>query len=94
MRIGQEAHVEDHVGVERHAVLEAEAQAGDQQPLGLLLVAEALLDVRAQLMHVEVRGVDERVGNVADGIEQLALFDDGAPTVSDRPSGCGRRVSE
>ena len=33
----------------------------------------------AQLVHVEVRRVDERVGDVADGVEQLALLDDGAP---------------
>ena len=78
VRIGQEAHVEDEVGVERHAVLEAEAQAAHQQALGLFLVAESLLDVRAQFMHVEVGGVDEGVGDVANRIEQLALFDDRA----------------
>jgi hypothetical protein len=43
-----------------------------------LLVAEAAEDVGAQLVHVEVRSVDQRVGDVADGVEQLPLFDDGA----------------
>jgi hypothetical protein len=42
-------------------------------------VAEAVEDVGAELVDVEVGGVDERVGDVADGIEELALFDDGAP---------------
>ncbi len=42
------------------------------------LVAKALLNVGAELMDVEVGSIDERVGYIADGIEQLALFHDGA----------------
>ena len=79
MRIGQEAHIEDHIRIQRHAVLETKTKAGDKQTLGLLLVAEAGVNVGAELVDVEVRGVNERVGDVANGIEELTLFDDGAP---------------
>ena len=79
MGIGQEAHIEDHVRVERHAIFETEAEAGDEEALGFLLVPETREDVSTQLVHVEVGGVDERVGDVADGVKQLALFNDGAP---------------
>ena len=69
MGIGQEAHIEDHVRVKRHAVLETEAEAGDEEALGFLLVPETRENVGTQLVHIEVRGVDERVGDVADRIE-------------------------
>ena len=78
MWVGQEADVEDEVGVKRDAVFESEAEAGDEEVVCLFLGAEAGLDVRTQLVNVEVRCVDEDVGHVADGVENLALFDDGA----------------
>ena len=78
VRIGQEADVEHHIGVERHTVLEAEAEAGDQQLLGLFLVAKALQDVGAQLVYVEIRSVNQRVGDVANGVQQLPLLHNGA----------------
>ena len=31
VRIGKEAHIEHHVGIQRHAVFEPEAEAGDEQ---------------------------------------------------------------
>jgi len=42
------------------------------------VVAKAVEDVGAELVDVEVGGVDEGVGDVADGVEELALFNDGA----------------
>src|ERR1017187_10519744 len=48
MRIGQEPHVEDHVRIQRYAVLESKTQTGDQQLLGLVLMPKPRLDVSAQ----------------------------------------------
>ena len=77
--VGQEANIENHIGVEGHAILEAETETGNEEALGLLLVAEAGVNVGAELVDVEVGSVNERVGDVANGIEELTLFDDGAP---------------
>ena len=55
---------------------------------------ELRVDVRAQLVHVELGGVEDDVGDVADRVEALALRADAVTTVSPRPMGCGRRVSE
>ena len=51
-RVGQEAHVEHEVGVERHAVLEAEGQDGQPQSLGGLTSEEGA-DLAAELVDVE-----------------------------------------
>ena len=78
VRVGQEAHIEDHVGIEGYAVLESKAETGNEQVRALLFAAVALQDVRAELVDVEGGGVDERIGHVANGVEELALFNDGA----------------
>ena len=54
MRIGQEAHIEDHIRIQRNAVLEAKTETRNQQALVLLLLAKASLNLRAQLMHVVI----------------------------------------
>ena len=79
MRIGKKAHIENHVRIERNAILETEAQAGDQQALGFLFAAKAGQDVCAQLVHIEVGCVDQGVGDVANGIEELPFFHEGPP---------------
>ena len=66
MRIGQEADIEHQVGIVGHAVLESEADAGDQNVFLGRLFLEALGQVRAQFVHVEFRSVDDQVGNGAD----------------------------
>ncbi len=76
VRIGQKANIEDHVRVQRHAVLEAETQARNKEVLGLIVVTEARQNIGAQLVHVEIRSVNQGIGNVADGIEKLPLFHD------------------
>ena len=44
VRIGQKADIEDQVGVLGHSLLEAEADDGDQQRLGLARAVLKLLD--------------------------------------------------
>ncbi len=41
-------------------------------------MAETVEDIGAELMDVEGGRIDERIGQVANGVEQLAFFDDGA----------------
>jgi hypothetical protein len=53
VRIGKKANVEHQIGLFRYAVAEAEAHAGNQDAFLRRLLAEALRDVRAQLVHVE-----------------------------------------
>ena len=60
-RVGQEAHVGDEVGVDRDAVLEAEAGHRDLEPRRLG-GAEGLGDPVGELVDVEVGGVDDHVG--------------------------------
>jgi hypothetical protein len=92
--IGQEAHVEDHVRVERHAILEAEAQAGDQQALGLSSWPKrARMSARSSCtLKFEVSisvSATLRMGSSSCRSSTMER-----ETVSERPSGCGRRVSE
>ena len=93
--IGQEAHVEDEVGFERDAVLVAEADRRDEQATSGAFALELGLQVGAQLVDVEVGGVESDVGDVADRIEQGAfrLDERCAPSLI-LARGCGRRVSE
>src|SRR6202034_87987 len=42
VRIGKEANVENHVRIQRHAVLEAETQTGNQQALGFLFATDTV----------------------------------------------------
>ncbi len=76
VRIGQEAHVEDEVGVERHAVLVAERHDRDVEDARfggrIGRMREPLLE-RGQR---ERRGVDDDVGRVADRFELAAFGDD------------------
>src|SRR5437762_6301805 len=44
MRVGQETHVEDQIGVIRHAMLEPKADAGYQNVCALLLLLKELDD--------------------------------------------------
>ncbi len=72
MRIGQEAHVENEVGIGRNAVAIAKADARNQHR-ALFGIAEAFGDEVAQFVNVEFRGVDHDVGKLADGLQQLAF---------------------
>ena len=97
VRIGQEAHIEDQVRLERHAVFVAEADEG--RPSGswpsLLLPRSNLLRMNARsscTLCCEVSTVSSailRIGSSRRRSASIALT-----TVSVRPDGCGRRVSE
>src|SRR5437868_2214397 len=73
MRIGEKAHIEDQVGIFGNSVLEAEADAGDQDVFVTGFFLEAFGKVRAQFVHVEFRGIDHPVGDGADGLKPAAL---------------------
>src|SRR5262249_19836458 len=70
--IGQEANVEDEVGVAGDAVAIAEADAGNQHR-ALFGIAEALGDEVAEFVDVEFGGVDYNVGKFADRLHHLAF---------------------
>src|SRR5450759_5251176 len=77
VRVRQEATVEHQVDVEGDAVLVAERHdAGLQRPGGGLGVAEQLVEPVAQLVHVEVRGVDDEIGFAFEPFEQGPLLAD------------------
>jgi len=72
VRVGQEPHVGDEVGVDGDAVLEAEAEHRHPQPGGVR-GAEGLGDAVGELVHVEVAGVDHQVGDRAQVGQRDAL---------------------
>ena len=71
VRVGQEADVEDHVGVQRDAVLEAERE--DRDPQRVVRPAVRVADPGAELVHVQRGGVDDQVGRRPQGGQQVAL---------------------
>src|SRR5579863_7143845 len=66
MRVGQKANVEDKIRILRDALTKSETNAGNQNALLRRLLLEALVDMRAQLVHVELRGIDDEIGEPAD----------------------------
>src|SRR5215469_3159108 len=72
MRIGKKAHVKDQVRIRRHAITIAKADHGNQQRprVGIL---EARGNEVAKLVHVELRGIDDHIGEFADRLHQRAL---------------------
>src|SRR3990172_1472606 len=71
-----ETHVEDEVGLEGDAVLEAEADELEGDAPRLLGGAQRREDPLAQLAPGEVGGVDDDVGLLAHLIEDAPLLDD------------------
>src|SRR3954453_7451983 len=71
-----EPHIEHEVGLERDAVLEAEADELDREAIGPLHVAEAREDALAQLAQGEVARVEDDVRLLADPGQHLALLRD------------------
>ena len=74
VRVGQAAHVEDQVGVERDAVLEAEGLEQQRQPCARL-EGDEILDPGAQGVGPEVAGVDA-VAEGGNRFERIALAAD------------------
>ena len=75
MRIGQAAHVEHQVGIERDAVLEAEGLEQQDQPAALVL-PDKILDAGAQRIGPQVAGVDV-VAERGQHFQRLAFARDG-----------------
>ena len=71
--IGQEAHVGNHVSVLGKTLPESEAHAGDQEAFFRGLLLETFGDVSAKLVHVELRSVDDEIGDCPNGA-QVAAF--------------------
>ena len=65
VRIGQKTNIENEIGALRHAILKAKAKRRNQQRLPLLSRLEQLYQVGAQLMNIELGGVDLQVRYVA-----------------------------
>ena len=73
VRVGQKAHIENQVGVFRNSVLESEAHERNQYFPGLLLFLEQLDDVGAEFVHVELRSVDDQVGDGTYALQVTSL---------------------
>ncbi len=88
-RIRQAAHVEDEVGVERQAMLEAEGLEQQRQALCFAVRSDEVLDHRAQRVGLEIAGVDA-VAEVEQGVQRLALAGD---RLGERAVAVGHRVA-
>ena len=75
-RVGQEAAVEDHVDIEREPVLVTERHHRGLHGRRAAFVAERFEDAGAQLVGVELAGVDQQVGPVAHRRQQPPLVGD------------------
>ena len=73
MRIGQEAYIEDQIGVLRNSLTESEAHAGNQNAFFRGLFLKTLGDVSAKFVHVELRSVDDEIGDRANGAQVTAF---------------------
>ena len=74
MRIGKKTHVEHQVGIRGNAVVIAKADDRNEHR-ALVGILEALGDEVAQFVNVELRGVDDHVGELADGLHQERVRD-------------------
>src|SRR5579864_9561907 len=74
VRVGEEANVEDQVGIFGNSFAETEADTGNEKTLFRRLLLKTLRDVSAQFVNVELRSVDHEIGQAADTAEMAALF--------------------
>src|SRR5829696_5467505 len=75
VRVRQEPDVEDHVGIDRYAVLESEGDQRDPKPV-FGFTAVRVGDPRRKLVHVERRRVDHQVSGRAQGGQRLPFTGD------------------
>ena len=73
MRIRQEADVKDQVSVVGHAMLEPKAHARNQNVAALFVLLKQLEYMRAQLVNIESRSVNDQVGHGANVPKMTAL---------------------
>ena len=76
MRVGQEAHVEEQVGVDGDAVLVAERDDGEDDVGAARVLDQVLVEARLELVDGDVARVDDEVGALAQAGEALALLAD------------------
>src|ERR1035438_1380245 len=74
VRVGKKAHIENQIGLKRHALLVAEADRGNEQTLAVVLAHKLVLDISAEFVDIELCRIDDDVGDVADGLQQTPLF--------------------
>ena len=96
MGIGQEAGIEDQIRIQRHSILEAKTQARNQHGSCFGVdVSKARLDERARNSCTLKFEVSINVSaTLRIGSSNWHFSTTERHTVSDRPSGCGLRVSE
>ena len=71
--VGKKAHVEDEVGVRRNAVFVAKADDGNEHG-AVVGIFEAFRDEVTKLVDVELGGVDDDIGEFADGLHEIAFM--------------------
>ena len=69
MRVGQAAHIKDHVGIQGHPLLEGKRLKQDGQASACSAL-QALTELFAQLMHVQRTGVYAKGGGGTDRVQQ------------------------
>src|SRR5260370_4876108 len=72
MMIGQQPYVEDQVRIRRHSVAVSETHDRNQHR-ALVRILESRRDEVAQFMHVELRGFNDHIRKLADGLHQRAF---------------------
>ncbi len=76
VRVGQEPAVEDEVDVDRQTVLVAERHDARLERAGTAVAVEQLAQPVAQLVDVELAGVEHDVGTALELTEELTLVGD------------------
>ena len=69
--VGQKAHVEKEIGIDRRAVFEAEGLQGDDERRGG--VTEDGAQTVFQLVNAVAAGVEDDVGEIHQGVQQMAF---------------------
>ena len=73
VRVRQEAHVHHDVGIDRQAVLVAEALHRDLEAMVVTGLVEGSQQLRLQLVDVQFRGIDDQIGRGAHRFDLTAL---------------------
>ena len=74
--VGQAAYIKHQVSIDRHAALKTK-RLHQKSGAGFRLVQKAQFDGIAQLLQVQIGGVNGQVSKVDDGPQQLGLISNG-----------------
>ena len=77
VRVWQKAHVKDVIGIDRDTVLKAEGFE-DHGQFAFSFTQQPGAQHFRQLVNRHLRGIDNQIGPRAQGLQQIALFIDGA----------------